>query len=209
MKFSKIASIVKKSKTAILITDADGMQWLSNGAAAYRLENMPTLDEDTVLTIMNVSDDARDKWYTAMRETKDSLYQDFAEGEEEITAEDAGITIIHNGKLLTPIYTIEGMLWVDAALLAPTEKKDMEYRTFFVRKSGGHRAIAVKDGMILIAVIMELNAWDDTSLSDGLKNLLERCRAEEFRRLELKAAEELPDHEMDFTEGEEEHDTEE
>lgn len=209
MKFSKIASIIKKAKTAILITDADGMQWLSNGAAAYRLENMPTLDEDTVLTIMNVSDDARDKWYTAMRENKDSLFQDFAEGEEEITAEDAGITIIHNGHLMTPIYTMEGMLWVDAALLAPTEKKDMEYRTFFVRKSGGHRAIAVKDGMILIAVIMELNVWDDTSLSDSLKNLTERCRTEEFRRLEMKAADELQDYTVDLMEGEEEHDTEE
>lgn len=137
MKFSKIAAVMKKAKTAILITDEDGMQWLSNGAAVYKLENMPYLDEDTVLTIMNVSDDAKEKWYTAMNDDKAGLLRDCVEGEEEITAEDAGITIIHNGHLLTPIYTMDGMLWVDAVLLAPTEKKDMEYRTFFVRKSGG------------------------------------------------------------------------
>lgn len=209
MKFSKIAAIMKKSKRAIIVLDADGMQWLSNGAAIYKLENMPPLDEDTVLTIMNVADDTKNKWYTAIKEDETGMLRDFVDGEEEITAEDAGITIIHNGHLMTPIYTMDGMLWIDAALLAPTEKKDMEYRSFFVRNLGGHRAIAVKEGLVLTAIILELNTWDDSSLSDGLKNLLERCRAEEFRRLELKAAEELPDHEMDFTEGEEEHDTEE
>ena len=209
MKFSKIASVMKKTKTAILFTDADGMQWLSNGAAIYKLENMPTLDEDTVLTIMGVADDQRDKWYTATKEDEMSLLCNLASDEEEITAEDAGISIIHNGLLMTPIYTSEGMLWIDTALLAPTEKKDMDYRSFFVRKQGGHRAIAVKEGLVLTAVIMELNIWEDSSLSDSLKNLLERCKAEEFRRLELKAAEELPDYTMEFAEGAEEYDTEE
>lgn len=61
----------------------------------------------------------------------------------------------------------------------------------------------------MIAVIMELNVWDDTSLSDSLKNLTERCRTEEFRRLEMKAADELQDYTVDLMEGEEEHDTEE
>ena len=61
MKFSKIAMLAKRKKTAILMTDEDGMQWISTGAAVYRLENMPVLDEDTVLTVMNVSDDAREK----------------------------------------------------------------------------------------------------------------------------------------------------
>lgn len=61
MKFSKIATLAKRERTAILMTDEEGMQWLSTGAAIYKLENMPVLDEDTVLTVMNVSDDAREK----------------------------------------------------------------------------------------------------------------------------------------------------
>lgn len=137
MKFSKIAAVMKKAKTAILYTDTDGMQWLSNGAAVYKLENMPPLDEDTVLTIIGVADDQRDKWYTATKEDEAGLLCDFISDEEEITAEDAGISIIHNGLLMTPIYTAEGMLWIDTTLLAPTEKKDMDYRSFFIRKSGG------------------------------------------------------------------------
>lgn len=61
----------------------------------------------------------------------------------------------------------------------------------------------------MTAVIIELNTWTDSSLSDSLKNFLERCRTEELRQLELKVAENLPDYTMEFTEGEEEHDSKE
>lgn len=137
MKFSKIAALAKRGKTAILMTDEDGMQWLSTGAAAYKLENMPLLDEETVLTVMNIADDARSKWHTAIKEDETGMLRDYVAGEEEIAAEDAGITIIYNGHLLTPIYTMDGMIWINSELLAPTEKKDMDYRSFFIRNLGG------------------------------------------------------------------------
>lgn len=182
MKFSKIAAIMKKTKTAILMADEDDMQWLSNGTAVYKLEGMPVLDEDTVLTVLGVADDAKDKWYTTIRQDESGLLANDTADEEEITAEDAGISLIYNGFLLTPIYTMSGMLWLDTTLLAPTEKKDMDYRKFFIRRNGEGRCIAVKEGMVLTAVIMELDVWQDTDLSDGLKNLLYYCQAEEQRR---------------------------
>lgn len=206
MKFSKIASIMKKTKTAILFTDADGMQWLSNGAAVYKLENMPPLDEDTVLTVMGVADDAKSKWHTATREDEKELLLDHVDDEEEITAEDAGICIVHNGKKLVPIYTCDGMLWLDVELLDPTEKKEMGYRKFFVRKMGRYRAIAVKEGLVLTAVILEVNVWKDTGLSDCLKNLLHCCRAEEVKRMADKDWEKIVSNEM---EGEDDYDSEE
>lgn len=198
MKFSKIAMLAKRKKTAILITDEDGMQWISTGAAVYRLENMPVLDEDTVLTVMNVSDDAREKWHTSTKEDETGWLNDYVDGDEEITAEDAGISIIYNGNLLTPIYTMDGMIWIDTELLAPTEKKDMDYRKFFVRNVGKHRAIAVKEGMILTAVIMEFDTWKTGDLSDGLKTLVERCKAEELRRMELESLESMPDYKIEI-----------
>lgn len=203
MKFSKIVTLAKRAKTAILMTDEDGMQWLSTGAAVYKLENMPVLDEDTVLTVMNVSDDAREKWHTSMKEDEIGWLSGYVDGDEEITAEDAGLSIIYNGNLLTPIYTMDGMIWIDAELLAPTEKKDMDYRRFFVRNLGGHRAIAVKEGMFLTAVIMEFDTWRSSGLYDDLKNLMERCKAEEIRRMELEAVGNMPNYEIEESEGEE------
>lgn len=43
----------------------------------------------------------------------------------------------------------------------------------------------MKEGMILTAVIMEFDTWRSSGLSDDLKNLLERCKTEELRRMEL------------------------
>lgn len=187
MKFSKIAAIVKREKIAILITDEDGMQWLSCGKAAYRLDGMPILDEDTVLKIMSISEDAREKWITSMREDVNGLFREDFPGEEEITAEDAGVSIICDGKLLTPIYTMEGMLWVDTALLEPTDRS--EYQRFFVRNAGEQRAIAVKEGMFLTAVLMEYDAWADDGLVDAISNLAERCRTESRRQAEKREEE--------------------
>lgn len=40
MRFSKIAALAKREKTAILMRDADGVQWMGTGAALYMLEGM-------------------------------------------------------------------------------------------------------------------------------------------------------------------------
>lgn len=97
MKFSKITSLAKRNKVAMLMQDEDGQQWLSIGSAAYRLENMPLLDEDTVLTVMGVSDDTRTKWLTKRQEEPSRILKNDLPDEVEITAEDAGITVIWGG----------------------------------------------------------------------------------------------------------------
>lgn len=178
MKFSKITSLAKRNRTAVLMKDDDGQQWLSIGSAVYRLENMPVLDEDTVLTVMGVSDDKREKWLTRCEEESSRILKNDLPDEVEVTAEDAGITIIYGGSLLTPIYTFDGVIWIDTELMAPTAKKETGYIRYFIRKSGGARAIAVKDGMVLSAVIMEYKQGG-TDLYEALDTLADRCRAEE------------------------------
>ena len=64
MKFSKIAALAKREKTAILMRDADGMQWLGTGSAFYLLDGMPPLDSDTVLTVMGVPEDKKSTWFS-------------------------------------------------------------------------------------------------------------------------------------------------
>lgn len=182
MKFSKIASLAKRNKNAILMHDEDGQQWLSVGSAAYRLENMPLLDEDTVLTVMGISDDNRDKWYTRRQAEPSDILKNDLPWEVEITADDAGITVIWGGSLLTPIYTMDGVIWIDTELMGPTVKKDDAYKRYFIRKLGKNRVVAVKDGMVLSAVILEYKKGG-SSLFEALDTLADRCGAEE-RRME-------------------------
>ncbi len=86
------------------------------------------------------------------------------------------------GKLLTPIYTLDGVIWIDTELMAPTVKKEEGYKRYFVRWRGKYRAIAVKDGMVLSAIIMECNQGG-SALYEALDTLTDRTRAEE-RRIE-------------------------
>lgn len=181
MQFSKIARIAKQNKTVVLMCDKDGTQWINTGASAYRLEGMPMLDKDTVLTVIGVADDAKEKWYAAEEgEARDILQNDY-DGEEEITVEDAGISIVFGGHLLTPIYTMTGLIWIDTELLKPTDDKSNEYRRFFIRNTpNGHRAIAVKKGLILQALIMEFEVGSE--LYEAIGDLFDRCRAEAGRK---------------------------
>ena len=176
MKFSKIAALAKREKTAILMRDADGVQWLGTGDAVYMLEGMPPLDEDTVLTVMGVPEDKKSTWFSVEKEDKGKLLENDVPGEEEVTADNAGISVIYGGKLLMPIYTMMGMVWIDVELLAPADRKEAGYRRFFIREmENGTRAVAVKEGMILKAVIMECRIESD-SLVDALDTLAGRYR---------------------------------
>ena len=178
MKFSKIAALAKREKTAILMRDADGVQWLGTGSAAYMLEGMPPLDTDTVLTVMGVPEDKKSTWFSVEKEDKGKLLENDVPGEEEVTADNAGISVIYGGKLLMPIYTMMGMVWIDVELLAPTDRKEEGYRRFFIREmENGIRAVAVKEGMILTAIIMECKVEGD-SLADALETLAGRYRLE-------------------------------
>ncbi|NCC16565.1 MAG: hypothetical protein EOM28_09480 [Clostridia bacterium] len=182
MKFSKITTLAKRNKAAILMKDEDGQQWLSIGSAVYRLENMPVLDEDTVLTVMGVSDDSREKWLARCQNEPAHILKNDLPDDVEITAEEAEISVIYGGKLLTPIYTFDGVIWIDTELMAPTVKKEEGYKRYFIRKSGKERAIAVKDGMVLSAVIMEY-IQGGTSLFEAVDALADRCRAEVRRTM--------------------------
>lgn len=176
MRFSKIAALAKRNKTAVLMRDPDGVQWLDIGGAAYMLDGMPPLDSETVLTVMGVPDDKRDKWLAKERSGGEELLKNDAPGEEEVTAENAGVSVIYGGRLLMPIYTMMGMVWVDVELLAPTDRKEAGYRRFFIRGTKkGNRMIAVKEGLILTAVIMECRI-EGNDLMEALDTLAGRYR---------------------------------
>lgn len=195
MKFSKIAALAKREKTAILMRDADGVQWLGTGSAAYMLGGVPPLDTDTVLTVMGVPEDKKSTWFSVEKEDKGKLLENDVPGEEEVTADNAGISVIYGGKLLMPIYTMMGMVWIDVELLAPTDRKEAGYRRFFIRcMENGTRVVAVKEGLVLTAVIMECRI-ESNDLADALDTLAGRYRLQ-------KAMEERKENDIQGTIGE-------
>lgn len=176
MKFSKIAALAKREKTAILMRDADGVQWLGTGSAAYMLEGMPPLDTDTVLTVMGVPEDKKAHGSLWKKRIRENCLKMTFRARKRLRADNAGVSVIYGGKLLMPIYTMMGMVWIDAELLAPTDRKEAGYRRFFIRcMENGTRVVAVKEGLVLTAVIMECRI-ESNDLADALDTLAGRYR---------------------------------
>ena len=97
-------------------------------------------------------------------------------GEMELTADPAGISVFYNSMCMTPFYTPDGVLWMDEDLLEPVRKIDSHYLRFFLRGEKGRRMVAVKDGLILVAVISPVKMSDD--FMDKINIMWRKCRQE-------------------------------
>lgn len=65
---------------------------------------------------------------------------------------------------------------MDEDLLEPVRKMDSKYLAFFLRGEKGRRMVAVKDGLILVAVISPVVMNDD--FMDKVNIMWRKCRQE-------------------------------
>ena len=153
MKLSEIIRIAKKQKVAIIETDIDEQQWLNTGKAIYKLEGMPYLTSDIFLNIASVSEKQKENWFKEDRTDRVNWFKE-DRTDRVITADMAGISILYNGSHIVPFYLPDGVIWIDNDYLKPLENCKSEYLRFFVRGET-NRVLVVKEGLILIALILE------------------------------------------------------
>lgn len=173
MKLSEIIRIAKKQKVAIIETDIDEQQWLNTGKAIYKLEGMPYLTSDIFLNIANVSEKQKENWFKEDRTDRTGIYKTDKVNEIEITADMAGISILYNGSHIVPFYLPDGVIWIDNDYLKPLENCKSEYLRFFVRGET-NRVLAVKEGLILIALILEYELQEH--LMEKLELMEHQCK---------------------------------
>lgn len=173
MRFMDIAKVAKGCHMAVIVTDFNENQWINTGGAAYKLEGLPPMSADSFLNLLGIGERKKQDWYKEDQADKEGIFKPDRYAEEELTADDAGISIAYNGKYLTPIYRPGGVIWLDLNLMAPVVNAKTEYLRFFAREQGGKYVIAVKDGLILIALIAEFEMSED--LRDKLELLYTQC----------------------------------
>lgn len=174
MKFSDITKVAKRFRYAVIVTDAGNNQWCNTGAAAYKLEGLPYLTADDFLNIIGIAEAKKCKWYLGDRQDEAGFFKTDRLGEQELTGDMAGVSILYNGHKLMPFYLAEGVVWLDVDLLVPVLNGKTEYLRFFLRNQNGRRTIAVKDGLVLIAVIGEFPL--DQGLYEHVKLMWQQCR---------------------------------
>ena len=169
-----IAKVAKRDKTAIIVTDYNNQQWVKTIGAIYKLEGLPEMTSDDFLNLLGVPENKKEKWISRDEEDVRGLTKADRLGEVELTADPAGISIFYNGMYLTPFYVADGIMWMDEELLEPIRKMDRTYLRFFLRGKKGSRMLAVKDGLILVAVISPVLMEED--LLEKVEKMYLQCR---------------------------------
>lgn len=156
MKVKDIAAICRRENQIIIYDDTNGssvQQYVGTGAAVYKLENLPYLNEDNIITLFDISEKKREDIYINLVQAPGLLnLEDFAPG--EVIAEKLNIVITYAGTAFNAIKTADGVYFINSAYLRPF--KNIEQTEIYFRQSKKISYFAVKVGLLLQAVIMPL-----------------------------------------------------
>ena len=169
MKLKPIVSIVKKSKTILLINGVHS-QWVSNGEAIYSLHKFPPLTICDLLTIFDIPESkAMDYRMEEIDEPKN--YNFYSEDDTEISPQPS-FTFCYLGRKLKALKTSHGLAFIDENLLKPFARE--EYKITERTDSSGHMYFAVKCDEVLQGIIRPFNV--DKSFAKDLESLADAAR---------------------------------
>lgn len=118
MKIKKAFGICKKNKVISIFGNEKGEQWLSDDYAVYPIFGLPTLNEDYICKLYDINDAQRDKIRFTISQTKPLIDVEDCSA-DETPAEMWDISIIYDGKVMLPISTAEGLMFIDRVYLNP------------------------------------------------------------------------------------------
>ncbi len=161
MKLSAIESICKARKT-ILLSVIEGVQWISDGFAAYPLLGLPIMNGENVLTLFHVADKKKGDYQIDENVSLDGIYDMSDVGGAEVDLRESFVQI-HNGKMsLTPFFSETGVLYVASKYLRPFEDAGEPCRFFERKTARGRSYIAVMEGFLLKGILLPEERIDPT-----------------------------------------------
>ena len=164
MKLSKLFSLMKQRKR---ITVSQGMtaQWVGDGTALFPIYNLPKLTENTMRTLLDLTDDAWDKYTFEEHNTVHVSEEDFEEGQVQL--EPARLSIRWNGVEYLPLMGGGEIYYIQEKYLKPFA--DDTLLTFALRKGAlGGDLICVNEGLLLGAIIAPVDIGRDNVLQQTL-----------------------------------------
>lgn len=157
MKLKKLGEILKKSKRAVIFQKQTEsgfvVQYLSDGSGIYPCFGLPRLTKEGLLTILDIEKSKWDGWHVSEKEIPEDICLSDTD-DVEWNAFPTFYNIDLGNRVVTPLETeLNGIVFLDIKYLTPLQ--DTPGLQFFIRKSrGGELYIAVKNGVLLVAVIM-------------------------------------------------------
>lgn len=195
MKIKTIAAICRKNKAFCLYDSITrdgevGTQWLGDGRAIYPLQGLPLLEEDSIYTMFDITEKQQDKITFRCETLPEGI--NFSNTDQcENILDDQKLEIALDGRILKPLQTQQGIVFIDAAYLAPFADV-MDLLELYERvTTSGQIYIAAKLGMFLAGVILPYDIIRKEFV-EQLGGLLKQCRFalenKERRKAEQEAA---------------------
>lgn len=187
MKINRIGNIVKKSGVIYLVNKA-GCQWTGDGRALYLLENLPVFEDKNVLSLFDIAEKDRDRYY--IKSDEDNYGIDFSDtDEDEKILERLDTNIIHKGAVILPLRSRNGIIFINGKYLNPFDEKE-DFELYERRMASGTRYVAVKAGFMLKGLILPMMLHEDEMIKE-LEEIHRQAKRnsdllEEDRQIEFK-----------------------
>ena len=165
MKINKIWALLKQRK-AITIMQGESAQWIGDGYACYPVYNLPRLEERIVQTLLDIKDDAWDKFAFYEEESVSFAEEDLFKGQIDLSP--LAIELNYHGMSLMPLVGDGMIIFIQTKYLKPFENTLL--LTYAYRKEAGG-IIAVNEGLLLSAVIMPVDMTKDKDFEKILSEL--------------------------------------
>lgn len=181
MKISKIIGLCKSSRTLNLHNDElNQIQWISNGSAIFPLMDMPRFDCQSLCNTYDISDSQQSKMTIKenVKMPNSFDYSDSASRENEIKKLPFSIRY---GAYDTVLFeTSYGVMFVESDLLSPlSDYSDVNLKYYERYTLADLPYLAVKNGFVLIALVLPLDNMTDSKFYEDFKvlnNLIEASR---------------------------------
>lgn len=169
MEVRKIINICKKKKH-ITLFNAENVQWISDGFAAYPLWRLPKFDERSIRATYDLPDAMNVHIRNDMPMNYD--FSDVVLGENQVFYEKIQLPIGGEGKVAS-LFTQAGVTFIDPKYLDPIEDNG-DISLYERINETGELYVAVKRGMLVEAIIMPIKKVIPKGYIDDLKELTKR-----------------------------------
>lgn len=151
MNLSAIKALTGAGKFCTVMNAPDGKQWITEGHAAWLVEDVRIESEATIASLFNLTDKQLEKARIIIRDTTSPVYCD-ATYEEPL--DELGV-VYSGGAYYIGLMSDRGALWINSDYLKPVRD---DYRRYYVRwREGDHPTVAVYDDLTTCkAIVMPL-----------------------------------------------------
>ncbi len=177
MKIKNIAAICKRNKCVTVFDrygrDGSLTQYIGDGGALYPVTGLPELDGESVLTIFDVPEKDREKYIVQERDVPPGINFEDIDPSEKVV-EGRTIAIVCSGRVLKPLQTSKGLVFIESRYLSPMSDVMDVLELYERTTSAGQPYIVAKAGLLLQAVIMPFDVINQQFV-DQMRELTRMC----------------------------------